>query len=417
MYINRQLEVDIKPFLAKKEAISIVGPRQAGKTTFIENLAKQFKNNGKTVKFITFEKRADLDLFNNNIEDFKKIILQYDVVFIDEFQYSKDGGQKLKYLYDTTEIKFIISGSSSLDLTFQTGKYMVGRLLEFSLMPFSFREFLSARDQEMYNILPDKTGRNLFKFEIKNSFGQEINNRLIKLFEEYIIFGGYPAVVLSESNKEKEKILESIYSKYLLKDIKDLLRLATDSELERLGKFLAGQIGNIIKYQELSNASGLNYKELKKHLNILEKTYIIALASPFFTNKRTELVKNPKIYFKDIGLRNYSLTDFRDCGVRNDIGAMVENYGYNLLTGIFGGNIKYWRTKAKAEVDFVIEKEQAIYPIEIKYSSKRIVGKSLFSFIEKFNPPAATILTKDYIGEEIINNTKIKFIPIIYLAQ
>ena len=92
MYINRQLEVDIKPFLAKKEVISIIGPRQAGKTTFIENLAKQFKNNDKTVKFITFEKRADLDLFNNNIEDFKKVILQYDVVFIDEFQYSKDGG-------------------------------------------------------------------------------------------------------------------------------------------------------------------------------------------------------------------------------------------------------------------------------------------------------------------------------------
>ena len=416
MYINRQLEVDIKPFLAKKEVISIIGPRQAGKTTFIENLAKQFKNNDKTVKFITFEKRADLDLFNNNIEDFKKVILQYDVVFIDEFQYSKDGGQKLKYLYDTTKTKFIISGSSSLDLTFQTGKYMVGRLLEFSLMPFSFREFLLARDQEMYNILPDKTGRNLFEFEIKNSFGQEINDRLIKLFEEYIIFGGYPAVVLSESNQEKEKVLESIYSKYLLKDIKDLLRLATDSELERLGKFLAGQVGSIIKYQELSNASGLNYKELKKHLNILEKTYIISLASPFFTNKKTELVKNPKVYFKDLGLRDYSLTDFRDFSVRNDIGSMIENYGYNLLVGIFGGNIKYWRTKAKAEVDFVVEKEQAAYPIEIKYSSKRIVGKSLFSFIEKFNPPVAVVLTKDYIGEEIVNKTKIKFIPIIYLA-
>ena len=416
MYINRQLEVDIKPFLAKKEVISIIGPRQAGKTTFIENLAKQFKNNDKTVKFITFEKRADLDLFNNNIEDFKKVILQYDVVFIDEFQYSKDGGQKLKYLYDTTKTKFIISGSSSLDLTFQTGKYMVGRLLEFSLMPFSFREFLSARDQEMYNILPDKTGRNLFEFEIKNSFGQEINDRLINLFEKYIIFGGYPAVVLSESNQEKEKVLESIYSKYLLKDIKDLLRLATDSELERLGKFLAGQVGSIIKYQELSNASGLNYKELKKHLNILEKTYIISLASPFFTNKKTELVKNPKVYFKDLGLRDYSLTDFRDFSVRNDIGSMIENYGYNLLVGIFGGNIKYWRTKAKAEVDFVVEKEQAAYPIEIKYSSKRIVGKSLFSFIEKFNPPVAVVLTKDYIGEEIVNKTKIKFIPIIYLA-
>jgi uncharacterized protein len=191
--------------------------------------------------------------------------------------------------------------------------------------------------------------------------------------------------------------------------------LATDQELEKLGKLLAGQIGNIIKYQELSGSSGLTHKELKKHLNILEKTYIISLVSPFFTNKRTELVKNPKVYFEDLGLRNFSLTDFRFPDFRNDTGCLVENHSFNLLKMFFGSNVKYWRTKAKAEVDFVIEKEQAVFPIEIKYTSKRTVGKSLYSFIEKFNPPTALVLTKDYISEEMIKNTKIKFIPIIYL--
>src|SRR3989338_1729075 len=133
MYIERELKDKIKPFLAKKEAISIVGPRQAGKTTFIKHLAEQFEfeQKGKKVRFFTFENRDDLNLFNNGLEDFKKIASQYQVVFIDEFQYSRDGGQKLKYLYDTTEVKFIVSGSSSLELTFQTGKYMVGRLIEF----------------------------------------------------------------------------------------------------------------------------------------------------------------------------------------------------------------------------------------------------------------------------------------------
>jgi len=414
MYIKRQLEAQIEPFLAKKEVISIIGPRQAGKTTFIQNLAKRFEREGKKVKFITFEKKADLDLFNNNVEDFKKIAEQYEIVFIDEFQYSRDGGQKLKYLYDTTRTKFIISGSSSLELTFQTGKYMVGRLIEFSLTPFSFREFLSAKDREMFIILENISGADIFNFNLKNALGREINSRLAAWLEEYLIFGGYPAAVLSAGAEEKKKVLEGIYDKYLLKDIKDLLRLATDNELDRLGKFLAGQIGNIIKYQELAGACGLNYKELKKHLNILSKTYIISLVAPFFTNKRTELVKNPKVYFNDLGLRNYSLADWRAVGSRNDLGALAENYGFILLKSIFSRGLKYWRTKAKAEVDFVIEKEQTVYPVEIKYISKRLIGKSLYSFIEKFNPPTALILTKDYLGEEKINKTKVKFIPLAY---
>ncbi|MFH0955966.1 MAG: ATP-binding protein [Candidatus Falkowbacteria bacterium] len=414
MYIKRQLGAQIEPFLAKKEAISIIGPRQAGKTTFIQNLAKRFEQKGKRIKFITFEKKADLDLFNNNIEDFKKIVQQYEVVFIDEFQYSRDGGQKLKYLYDTTKIKFIISGSSSLELTFQTGKYLVGRLIEFSLMPFSFREFLSAKDREMFVILENISSADIFSFNLKDVLGREINSRLAARLEEYLVFGGYPAVVLSTGAEEKKKVLEGIYDKYLLKDIKDLLRLATDNELDRLGKFLAGQIGNIIKYQELVGACGLNYKELKKHLNILCKTYIISLVAPFFTNKRTELVKNPKVYFNDMGLRNYSLVDWRAAGIRNDIGALAENYGFILLKNIFSRGVKYWRTKAKAEVDFIIEKEQTVYPVEIKYISKRLIGKSLYSFIEKFNPPVALILTKDYLGEEKINKTTVKFIPLAY---
>lgn len=413
MYIKRELEYKIKPFLTRREAISVVGPRQAGKTTFIKHIAHELQKSGKKVKFITFENRVDLELFNDSIEDFKKIVIQYQTVFIDEFQYGRDGGQKLKYLYDTTDVKFIISGSSSLELTFQTGKYMVGRLLEFLLMPFSFREFLQAKDKELLGII-NSIGNDPLAFDSARAFGAEINRRLAVMLGEYVLYGGYPAVVLSDGAGEKEKTIESIYEKYLLKDIKDLLRLATDRELERLAKFLAGQIGGMIKYQELSTVTGLTYKEVKKHLNILEKTYIVSLIQPFFTNRRTELVKNPKVYFNDLGLRNFSLADFRSISTRNDIGNLMENYGFSLLRKIYGEKIKYWRTKAKAEVDFVIEKEGSVYPIEIKYTSKRIVGKSFYSFLEKFQPKTGLILTKDYLGEEKIGKTKVKFIPLSY---
>src|SRR3990167_7124683 len=105
MYIKRELEPLIAPFLLRKEAISILGPRQAGKTTFIHHLEHQLQQGKKRVKFITFEKRSDLELFENSIEDFKDLVQGYDYVLIDEFQYAHNGGQQLKYLYDTTAIK------------------------------------------------------------------------------------------------------------------------------------------------------------------------------------------------------------------------------------------------------------------------------------------------------------------------
>ena len=416
MYIHRQLEKRIALFLKRKEAISIIGPRQAGKTTFLKFLEKEFKKNNKKVKFITFENLSDLDIFQNNIEDFKSIIDDYDVVIIDEFQYAKEGGQKLKYLYDTTKIKFIISGSSSLELVFQTGKYMVGRIINFDLSPFSFREFLSFKDKELYKILNNKINQKKFlDFKIKNGFGNAINKRLSEYLEKFVVYGGYPAVALSVKEEEKQKTLSGIVDNYLLKDIKSLLRLATDEELLRLAKFLAAQIGGMIKYEELSNVAGLSYKEVLKHLNILEKTFILNLIKPFFTNRRTELTKNPKNYFIDMGIRNFLLSDFRSIKIRNEQGLIMENYAYNMIKNLeLFSDIKYWRTKSKAEVDFVVEKQGNIIPIEIKYFSKETIARSFYSFIEKFQPKTAIIFTKDYLGEKKIKNTKVKFIPLSY---
>ena len=252
-------------------------------------------------------------------------------------------------------------------------------------------------------------------FDIKNGFGEQINKRLVEKLEKYVIYGGYPAVALSTTEQEKKKTLAGIAENYLLKDIKGLLNLATEDKLVKLSKFLALQIGNMIKYEELSSASGLSYKETLKHLNILEKTFIMKLIKPYFTNKRTELTKNPKSYFMDLGLRNFLIDDFRALRARNDAGAVMENYAYNLLQSLdITSGLKYWRTKSKAEVDFIIERQRNIYPIEVKYVSKKIIGKSFYSFIDKFKPKIGIILTKDYLGEEKIKNTKVKFIPLSY---
>jgi len=292
MYIQRELEAKIKPFLSRREALAITGPRQAGKTTFINHLKGEFERAGKKVKFITFEKKGDLDLFSNSIEDFKALAQNYDCVIVDEFQYARDAGQKLKYLYDTTKVKFIVSGSSSLELTFQTGKYMVGRLLDFELAPFSFGEYLSAAEPELGALRAQKMkSADLFEFDPAGGFGDEITRRLSNALEDYIVWGGYPACVLSKTDLEKQKILEGIVEKYL-------------------SRFLALQIGNLVNFSELSDISGLAHKEVLKHINILEKTFILNLIRPFFVNRRTELVKNPKSYFVDLGVRNFLVSDY-----------------------------------------------------------------------------------------------------------
>ena len=417
MYIRRELATQIQPFLSRKEVISLVGPRQSGKTTLVQHLADEMTGRGKKIKFITFENKNDLALFQNSIDDFKEIAVQFDCVIIDEFQYAADGGQKLKYLFDTTNIKFIVTGSSSLELKSQTGKYMVGRMFDFELLPFSFREYLTAEDPELFNLLEKKFSPSaLLDFDASKGFGKEINRRISSQLEKYAVYGGYPAVVTAATPAEKEKILESIANNYLLKEIKGLLNLETEDELNRLQKFLAAQIGNLIRYQELSTVSRLTHKKLIEHLYILEKTYIIKLISPFFTNKRTELTKNPKSFFIDLGMRNYLLNDFRSLKIRNDIGAIMENHALTSLQKIFPSQkLKYWRTKSKAEVDFVIEKETDVIPIEIKYSSREIMGKSLHSFIEKFQPTQAIVLTKDFLGERQIKNCRVKFIPLGYI--
>jgi len=415
VYVQRELEKEIKPFLKRKEILAIVGARQVGKTTFLNYIAQEFQKQNKKTEFLTFEKEKDLRLFEK-IEDFKDYYQGYDILIIDEFHYAQQGGKKLKYLFDTTKIKFIISGSSSLELTFETGKFLVGRMLKFLLYPFSFREFLLAKDEKLAQIL-NKRFPNLLVSSInrKKFFGQEINTRLKEYFEEYLVFGGYPAVVLAKTNQEKIKILEGILENYLLKEIKALLNLKTQRELIKISEFLAAQVSNLVNYKELSNASGLKYNDVLAHLNILENTFILNLLKPFYTNPRTELVKTPKVYFWDTGLRNYLLSDFKKFESRNDQGELVENFVFSQLKQGSISKLNFWRTKSKAEVDFVLQRQGEIIPIEVKYSKSPVIGKSFHSFIEKFSPKKGYIFTNEFADIQKIKNTKIYFVPVYYL--
>ena len=349
----------------------------------------------------------------DDIEAFKKIYVNpNEVVFIDEVQYAKEAGQKLKYLYDTTGKKFIVSGSSSLEIR-SMGKFLVGRIFNFYLSPLNFSEFLKYKDIQIFDLY-NSTSNNL---EVSSS--NEIKKTVLNFFEEYLIYGGFPRVVLAKSLDEKEMALGSIIDNYLLKEIRTLLKLASEDQLLKLTKLLSLQVGNLISYNELSSSTGLSLIELKKHLNILKETYILDLVKPYFNNKRIELVKNPKPYFIDTGMRNKIIDNFSKVGQRTDMGQLAENYVFQVLRQNFPypKSINFWRTKSKAEVDFVIEDKGEIIPIEVKYSTlgNTVVGKSMHSFIEKYSPKKAIITTTGEAMIKKIKNTKVYFTPIYLL--
>ena len=400
MYIERELEHKIKNYMSVPEIIAIVGARQVGKTTLLRHIQENIKNSS----YITFEDIETRNLFDRDIKSFIELYIKpFNAIFIDEFQYAKNGGQTLKFIYDTVKGKKIyISGSSVLDLTVTAVKYLVGRILSFTLYPFTFNEYLSYRNKVLYQYYRKKSGKKLDDVLMK---------QLTAIMNDFIIYGGYPRVILAKSKQEKQDILKNIFNIYLLKDARDIVGLMDDCKMFSLVKALSLQIGNMISYEELSTISGYKTASLKGYLNLLSKTYVVHLLKPFFTNKRVELVKNPKVYFYDSGLRNSIINDFKEIDSRQDKGALYENFIFSELIKK-NLNLKYWRTKAKAEVDFIVEDR---LPVEVKSMlSKPVTGRSLSSYIEKYRPEAAYVFNQNIISTSTVNKTIVHFLYHFY---
>ncbi len=406
-YIHRNIEKEVEKFLKIQQMIAIVGPRRSGKTTLLKYFSTKLKNSF----YLSFEEQKALDLFQRNIELFIEIyVKKYDHIFLDEFQYAKMGGKKLKYIFDFYPGKKIfVSGSSAAELTIQSIKHLVGRIIVIPLYSFSFDEFLRTQDTALYEFyleIRDKINRRK-KISIDEFIIEKINKKL----EEFFLYGSYPEIILAKENEIKKTLLSSIYDIFFLREVRDMLSLSDDYRLKTLLKALSLQLGNISLYQELATISSLTIPTVKKYLNFFEKTFISFSVYPFFTNKRVELVKNPKPYFFDLGFRNCVISNFSSFHNRADVGALRENFIAIELMKKY--KLNFWRTKSGAEVDFLIEKESELIPIEIKSQLRQAkVSQSLASFITKYNPKQAYVLSSSILEKRKINNTTVHFLPI-----
>lgn len=416
-FIPRTLEKALMRYFSRKEIIGIRGARQVGKTTLLKKIQQQM---GKNSLYLTMDlpenrralEETPLDLVQRWKKENQKMFL-----FLDEIQKANNAGEKLKIIYDRfPEVKIFISGSSSLELKTKVLPALVGRLLLFEMYPFSFAEFLSAKDSGLAKLYHQKH-KSLQNFLAgkgkidKPAFQEEY----LHLWKEYALFGGYPEIVKSKDIEEKKMLLKNIFNLYLEKDIVSFFKIEDTTKFEDFLKAASFTIGQLQVLSSLAGKIHLPYQDADRFMEILQHTYVIRLLPPFHKNVVTEIKKSPKLYFLDTGLRNAILNNFSPFENRTDAGQLAENVAFQqLLINFSEYELRFWRTTGKAEVDFVLSKDEELIPIEVKLTENSI-GKSFHSFLEAYHPKKAIIITLDHFSEEKINNTTLYKIPIYYL--
>lgn len=378
MYIEREIAEKFEKASVVSNIVAVVGARQAGKTTFLKEHMKRLN-----ASYVLFDDPDARRLFEEDIKKFEKQYVEgYEVAVLDEVQYCKDAGRNLKYLADKGK-KLWITSSSEIILNKEVLSYLVGRVSVIKLFPFSLTEFLALKKQKIVDA--------------------KILQRSIW---EHEVYGGYPKISLSEDIETKKMMLKDLYDTMILKDVARAFSIDDIRSLENVVKYMALNAGSIISYETVLKDMQISFQTLKKYLAAMEKSYIITLVQPFYTNKIKEIVKQPKAYFIDTGLRNAAANTFP----QEADGKLFENYVLSELIKL-GFSPKYWRTKSKAEVDFVIEKDSSVIPIEVKLNSE--IGKverSLRAFIEAYNPKKALIVSyKGEKGEYKIGNCDVVY--------
>ena len=412
-YINREIFDKIAAHLDKPEITLLTGSRQVGKTVLLEQLKSYLISEKKilseNVLWYNLDLIQDWEIFQSQsafIEFLRGRSKQKKIyVFIDEAQKVPEAARFFKGVYDSKlNAKLVLTGSSSLEIKAKLKETLAGRKRIFHIPSFSFYEFLSAKDKFLAEYLKNE-----------DSIGEIDQKKLNLYYEEYLIFGGYPRVVLSESQEEKIAILREIFSSYVEKDVVGFLEVKNKTAFNRMIKLLAAQIGQLVNIGELALHLGIDRHTVERYILALEETFVIKKITPYFVNPRQEIIKAAKVYFLDSGMGNLSLENFQSFPGRSDKGSLLENGVCSDLLNLCenrSARLHFWRTKQKTEVDFVIEKGRELLPIEVKsLLGKAIVLPSLKLFIEKFSPQKAVVVNLSF-GDKRVKyaNTEVDFI-------
>ena len=388
-----------------KEVTMVIGPRQSGKTTLLRQLMDEMIRDGRKVMYLNLDYEADNQFFESQITLIAKIkndIGSAGTVFIDEVQRKENAGVFLKGIYDMDlGYKFVVTGSGSFELNEKIVESMAGRKRLFELNSLSFKEFVDYKTDYKY----------VENYDLLQKFEED---KLSLMLQEYLIFGGYPRVILSSDEAEKRLLATEIFNSYLDKDIRGWLGVDKIQEFTEMCRVLAAESGQLLDMTKLGKQTALSYKTIKNYLWYLEKTYVIRTVRPFGKNKVNELVRSPMVYFNDLGMRNFLLGQLYQRNFKInlvDTSFLFQNLIFLMLIDLTEINllpydICYWRTKSGAEVDFVWGNIVKPIPVEVKFSKQKNVTRSLMSFMNKYMPEKAFLVNleveKKYRGVDFV---------------
>ncbi|TSC61405.1 MAG: Uncharacterized protein Greene041614_1103 [Parcubacteria group bacterium Greene0416_14] len=382
--IKRDIFDEISDYLDTSEIVVVHGARQVGKTSLLYYVQSFLKEKGKMCLYIDLEDSRLTAILDSGVDEFVKYLREEGVyrgdgneeavyVFIDEIQYLANPSSFLKIVADHHRaLKLIVSGSSSFAIKNKFKDSLVGRTVNFELFPLSFREFLTFKEYRHDRAV-------LKHVDITDKRREE----LCALYEEYVLYGGYPKIVLEPSVERKERYLQQIIDTYIRKDIKDLAHIKEVDKFNKLVEVLASQSGNMLSLTELSNTCALAKQTVAQYLFILENTYVLRLVKPYHKNLRSELFKTPKIFFYDTGLMQLLwLKQIQ----KEVLGNVLETAVFSDLVKYYGKDaVGYWRTTDKKEIDFILKRKTSVLPIEVKLNFAQFDATAVNYFQDKYH--------------------------------
>jgi predicted AAA+ superfamily ATPase len=367
---DREILQAILDNLDNRKILGLIGSRQVGKSSLLYLTIRHLLENNVKVNNIFYFNLDDRKLHElfENVPEFLHFLggstTEKKYVILDEIQRLPNPGLFLKEIYDLhLNFKIIYSGSSQLEIKSRLKEFLVGRARQLEIHRLSFNEYLR--------------------------FKAPITKR--QALEETLIYGAYPEVVLENRFIEKKLSIKDIYQSYVEKDLVDFLKVDNPQVFNNLLALLANQSGCLLSLDSLAKSLRISRKEVDEYITILEKTFIIKRIYPFYKNYKKEITKTPKIYFMDLGLRNFIINNFNDLSLRNDKGELFENFVLleMLKSDHYSLNkVNFWRTTNQTEIDFIAAKESGTEAIEVKWDKMK--PPKSFQTIKQYYPDMVT---------------------------
>jgi predicted AAA+ superfamily ATPase len=339
--VKREIFAELEKVMPAEEIVVLTGCRQSGKTTALRYLFEKVPGSNKL--FLDLENVINRKYFEE--EDYEKVKAAFEFrgldfsakphIFLDEIQYVKNLPSVAKYLKDHYAVKFFLTGSASFYLKNLFSESLSGRKFIFDIHPLTFKEFLIFK------------GRAPEKFTSKS---RALDAQIESLFLEYMNFGGFPGVVLKASQAEKKKKLQDIFSSYFEMEVEKLRDFAKLKAVRETLFLLFSRCGSLLDIGRLAAELGISRITLKEYLDFFEKTFFFDFIKPFSSSKDVEIRKRAKVYPVDVGLA-------REMGLQ-DAGALFESAIYQNIR--VRDTVNYYRRKNGAEIDFILNKKEAI---------------------------------------------------------